>query len=148
MREYATALVCTVALTALGSALAYRQDDKTVRTAFSLILICAVVLPLAPALKELLSQQYDPVLPQIDGTEYESVAAAALEEGIKSAVAQQMNADARNVGVKIDGFDFSSMSFERITVTLVGRDALMNIDALKRYLKKNFEGCEVVVEIG
>ena len=150
MKEYAIKTICTVALITLGTVLSYREGDKTVKLAFSLILICSLTLPIAPEIIKLINGGIPSFSP--DGYEYDEqyseVAEASLAEGIKKALCERFDLDEESVGVSLENFDFEKMSCDAIKVKLYGSAALANITEMKKYLGKNFEESEIRVEIG
>ncbi len=149
MREYAVSVICTAALITLGTAICHRENSRVMKWAFSLILTGAVLLPLIPIMSELAGADYGiEDLPSINyGEEYKRTAEAALELGIERALADKFDIDEVNVKADISGFEFEQMSFKAVNIVLSGKAVFINISAVKNYLEKNFEGCNVKIKL-
>lgn len=150
MREYLTAILMLSALLCIGTLLSYRENDKTVRFAFSLILCAAVVLPIAESLGENASFGINlPSVPEDMGEgEYEKTAKAALEKGISELLCSKFDIAEENVTVFGEGFDFEKMRFSTLCVTLYGSAVFKDTSSVERFIKENFGGCDVKIRLG
>ncbi len=150
MKEYGVSIICTAALIVLGLAVCYKENCKITKAAFSLILSAAVILPIAPMAKELLSGNAAlPDMPDFNyGEEYKDTAREALEDGIAEALCVRFGIDKENIEVSISEFDFEKMSCGKINTRLFGAASFSNITEIKKYISENFKGSDVRVEIG
>ncbi len=150
MKEYAVTVICTVALIVIGSVISYKEGGEITRLAFSLILTSSVLLPVLPIIEELASADLGDFDFSFEdyGTEYKDTAEAAFEKGIADALCARFDIDSGDVRADINGFDFDTMSCRGIRVLLSGGAVFKNLTEIKAYLEKNFEGCDIRVEVG
>ena len=81
--------------------------------------------------------------------EVDAVAEEAFAEGIARAVASKFSLPEEDIRVTVQGFDFSSMSAERIRIFLSGRAALADYKQIEKYINEQQMGeCECEIEIG
>lgn len=150
MREYVISILAVSAVIALGMLVSYRENDKTAKLAFSVILAAAVLLPLSDAIAELVASA--PSLPSFDaqGTtgEYVGEAEEAFCEGVEAAVAEEFSISRENIRAFCTGFDFERMRCECVSVRLFGGAVFANIEEIERFLKNGLGGCEVEIIIG
>ncbi len=150
MREYAISLLTVSAIFGLMALLSYRDDDKSIKLAFSLLLSAAILLPLGGVIEEFFSSELPELeLPENMGdAEYIKVTKSAFEKGIMSALCSRFSLSEENISVECHGFDFEKMSCDKISVKLYGSAVFSDFDAAKKYLKENFGGCSVEIEVG
>ncbi len=150
MREYVTSILMLSALLCIGALMSYRENDKTVRFAFSVILCAAVLLPVAEALGENVSSGITlPSVPEdIGDKEYEKTAKGALEEGILQLLCSKFDIAEENASVVGEGFDFEKMRFSAVCVELYGSAVFKDTAQIERFIKENFGGCDVKIRLG
>jgi hypothetical protein len=150
MKEYLIGVLAVSALASLGALLSYKEDDKSVRLAFSVLLAFAVLMPLSGAVGSFASGGL-PSIELPDGStegEYIEVARSAFCEGVKSMVCLKFSLESEEVALGVSGFDFESMRCDTVELTLYGKAAFADFDALEKYIKESLGGCNVKICIG
>ena len=130
MSTYIGLIVSVGIVAAVGGALLYDGErEGASRTAISLILLLAAVAPVAAFVSQLsLTAPTLPDLPTIEDGEYTDVAREAFCDGIRTLLSEKFSLSEDCFAVKCEGFDFTSMRAERLTVTL--RGAALRCDPL------------------
>ncbi len=148
MKEYAVLIICTSALIALGTAISYKEGDKTLKGVFSLMLICTVLMPIVPVLSELSDTRIPEFTqkPYGEGS-YTELAADAFERGVRDAICERFDLERDCVSVKVGEFNFEKMSCGKMTVKLSGKGLLADITRLEEYLSKNFDAEDIAIEL-
>ena len=148
MKEYMLSVFLISALVGVLSLIAYRGKSDPSRLALGIILVYVVVSPLSELPLEF---DFNNLLGEISvpSGEVEGVAEEAFAEGIARAVASKFSLSEENVRVTVYGFDFSSMTAERIRIYLSGRGALADYKQIEKYINEQKIGeCECEIEIG
>ena len=130
MSTYIGLIVSVGIVAAVGGALLYDGErEGASRTAISLILLLAAVAPVAAFVSQLsFTAPTLPDLPTIEDGEYTDVAREAFCDGIRTLLSEKFSLSEDCFAVKCEGFDFTSMRAERLTVTL--RGAALRCDPL------------------
>ena len=149
MSEYFAVVFAVAFVATLGGSILYDGERATAsRTAISVVLLLAVLSPL-PALISDLPVLQEPIIPDgIEGTEeYIRVAEEAFKDGISEMLAQKYSLPEEDFAVKLENFDFATMSAERISVTLRAGAVVCDPLAVERYINSYGIG-ECHAEIG
>lgn len=145
------ALVFAVAFAAaVASFVSYDGGKSTAaRGAISIVLLLSVSQPImafAEELSELRAPTFSDFETEVDG-EYEETAREAFSEGVARLIAEEFSLSEKNISVKAEGFDFKSMTAEKIFVTLYGAAALRDSAAIEKFVNNCGFG-ECYAEIG
>ena len=129
-------------------------SSSAVKYAFSILVLYTVSLPVL-GLCSVISDfdgEITEILPSIEYEgegEYERVAEEAFRVGISEYVSEKFDLRAECVEVSVSGFDFSSMSAEKITVILKGSALSADWRSIEEDLSGSGLGkCEVRLVIG
>ena len=149
MKEYLLLVLAASMLFAACSFLSYRQGERSVTLALSVLVLAAVVLPLGELVSSLPEADFDfeADVTQGDG-DYERVAEAAFCEGVIKTVSSEFSIEEENLRAYCVGFDFEKMRCKCLTVRVQGSAVFSDFDAIKKFLSENLGGCEVEVVIG
>ena len=116
------------------------------------VVICAVLLPLVGIIQDI---DLDNVLDDIyDGIDYDATDSAielAFEDAVVQYVADEYGVPSECVSVRVDGFDISTLTAQRIYVTLSGKAVLIDYKRMEEELSARFTECgecEVSISIG
>ncbi len=99
--------------------------SMALRSAIGVVILLVVISPVSELMSEASGGSL-PELPSWDGElsdKYEETAREAVEEGIRELLAKEYSLDKESFAVRLEGFRFSSMKAEMITVTLYGKAA-------------------------
>ena len=103
--------------------------------AISVILLLATVAPVAAFISQLSVKLPDlPTLPDTEVGEYAEVAREAFCDGIAELLAEKYSLSVDAFAVKCDGFDFTSMRAESLTVTLRGAAVRCDPLAVEKFI--------------
>lgn len=122
-------------------------DGKTVRSALGIILIAALISPLAGILKGGLSLDFDyDTPPAADDEGYAEYMAEAMREGIELALMDKFSLKEDEVSVKIIGFDAQRMRCEKCVVKLSYGGGFADFRGIERYCAEcGADKCEVII---
>ena len=150
MREYLSSLLVMSALLSMASLLAYRENDKTVRVAFSVVFIAALVLPLSGLIGGVtLDGIAFPKPPELSGeNECEEVASEALLRGMSELLCSEFSIRSDKLRVEGEDFYFEKMRFGSVCLNLYGSAVFKDLSAIERFIKENFGGCDVKIKLG
>ena len=150
MKEYVASLLLLCAVISIGSLLAYRENDKILHFAFSVIFCAAVILPLSANIGGALSSGIsDSEISLPDGErEYEACAEKALAEAFRTVLCDELGIPEDNMRLDGEGFDFERMRFSSVSISLYGSSVFSDISAIERFAKENFGGCDVKIKLG
>ena len=142
-------MLIAVSLAVSFASFLFFGEERASRFAVGVLFLYATVLPVAFAIK---NSNVDSILknPELDFSdgEYELVAKAAFEDGIRDAVCQKFSLKEDSVRVSAHGFDFEKMSAEVISVVLSGRAIFADIEKIEKYVTALGCGkCEVEIEL-
>lgn len=145
------ALVFAVAFAAAAASFVSYDGGKSpaVRGAIAIVLLLAVSQPIAAFAAEL-GELRAPTFSGFDAEgegEYEETSREAFSEGVVKLIAEEFSVSEKNISVKIEGFDFESMTAEKIFVTLYGAAALRDPEAIEKFITDCGLG-ECYAEIG
>ena len=147
MTEYFLSVFGMCALLGALSLIHYNKDGAE-RAASRVLFASALLLPLFDTVISLGSLSLPPPVDREDG-EYVSVAATALEEGIKEAVCARFSLPPESVEVEALGFAFTEMRADKIKITLSGLGIAADRKAIERYVEGEGLGeCEVRLRVG
>ena len=150
MKEYLISVVLITALVALAS---HFLPDAAVgygRLALGIVLLYAVLSPLAALLSSFPALPDLPELPQQENAPlYEQYAQEGFCRGIASAVGEKFSVAEARISVRAEGFDVQSMRAEKIWILLRGEAVFADGPAIKAFVEGEGLGeCEVEIEIG
>ena len=132
--------------------ISYKQGGGAERAAFSAILLCTVISPIASV-----TLNIDPEGPlfniedsaDYDGGGYTEAIAEAFAEGIARGICDEFSLRRQDVSVRAYGFVPTEMRAEEIKIVLSGLGALSDTKAIKKYVDSMEVGeCDVNIEIG
>ncbi len=152
MSEYMSSLFITCAVISVCSMLSYRERrDFSTRFAFGTLIIYVALLPIVKFVSfgggEL---SFDLEFDVGDYSEdYKSVAEEAFCEGVGRLISEKYGLKREAVFVLAEGFDFESMSAEKIRVILSDTAAFADYKGIEKYINEQGLGrCNVEIEIG
>ena len=152
LREYFIGVVGITVFMSFALGIAYPRMMTSMRLGAGVLLICAVMLPLVDIIGDLNSNdELGDIFCNMDYETTDSAIELAFEEGIRGYLAEKYKVDAECIGVRADGFDISTLSAERIYVTLSGRAALLDYKRIEAEVAEHFTTageCEVSIGIG
>ena len=132
--------------------LAHPKQERFMRISLGIILLSAIMLPFIDIIGNNKLEIELPILSGgIDEEMSDDVIEEAFEDGIRQYICVSYDLSEENVKVMADGFDFSSMTAERLYVTLSGDGAYIDYRALSDALVKEFTRggeCRIEVNIG
>ncbi len=152
MTEYMTAVFALCAVISLCSMISFKEKkDFSVRFAFSTLVVYAALMPIVSSHLSFDKEIFFDY--EFDAGEYSedyiSVAEDAFCEGIKRLVTEKYGLSGESVFVLAEGFDFESMSADRIRIILSGAAALADYKGIEKYINDFEMGrCSVEIEIG
>lgn len=122
------------------------------RMALGIITLYVIIAPVADGVKDFDAEAFFDSLSGGSAnieSGYAETAEEAFAEGIALAVADEFSLSRDNIRVRLRGFDFETMTCEKIGVILSGSAAVSDYKAIERYINKMEIGvCEVEIEIG
>ncbi len=121
---------------------------KIISSALCLILATSLLSPLSSLIGDL-DKIEPPEFSEEEGEgAYIEVARSAFEEGVRSFLSSEFSVSRDCIEVEAVGFDFSTMTAERLIVTLTGRAAFLDTKKVKARLEQHSVGVvEVKIEI-
>ena len=149
MKELFITVLC---LSLISSVLLFVCEDmrfkKIIEWGIGLVFVSVIINPVIS-----LARDFDFIVPELDmpegGIGYIEYTEDAFKEGIRAALCEKYGIEGEDVLIECQGFDFSSMSCEKITVTLKGKAAMSDSASIKEYLKKSLcKECYVHLEFG
>ena len=149
MSTYITLILSVGIVAAVGTALLYDGERAVVsRTAISVILLLATIAPVAAFISQITVSLPDlPDLPDTTEGEYAEVAREAFCDGIRTLLSEKYSLSEECFAVKCEGFDFTSMCAERLTVTLRGAAVRCDPLAVEKFIN-SYEIGDCHAEIG
>ena len=150
MTEYLTAIATVMAVTVVLGGVAYKgRRDISMKVAFSVLITYTVLMPIAGG------DSFDVKLPEIEidpsiaVDEYRRVCEDAFCDGIGRMISEKYGLVREDILVRAEGFDFESMSAERVVVILCGRAAMADRYSIEKYVSDEGLGrCEVEIRLG
>ena len=136
MSAYIGLIISVGIVAAIGGGLLYdgEREDAS-RTAISVILLLATIAPAAAFVSQLsLTVPTLPNLPTIEDGEYTEVAREAFCDGIRTLLSENYSLSEDCFAVKCEGFDFTSMRAEHLTVTLRGAAVRCDPLAVEKFI--------------
>ena len=152
MKEYIFGCIAVGFITAIAMHLSHSAYKSTTRIATGLMLLLFVLTPVSALIRGLadlkLPSAPSPELPGED--EYTEVAEDAFCLGIGEAIAERYSVTASDITVLCDGFNFETVSAERIYITLRGEARVLDYRAVKDYIENNINvgECDVRIDVG
>ena len=145
------ALVFAVAFAAAVASFVSYDGGKGLgaRGAIAIILLLAVSRPIIAFATDICENR-EPTFSGFDAEldyEYEEVAMDAFKNGIIELLAEEYSLERENFSVKTEGFDFSTLTAEKIYVTLYGRAAFCDPLAVERLIE-NYGLGECYAQVG
>ena len=149
MSAYIGLIISVGIVAALGGGLLYDGErEGASRGAISVILLLATIAPVAAFVSQLsLKAPTLPDLPAAEDGEYTEVAREAFCEGIRTLLSENYSLSEDCFAVKCEGFDFTSMRAERLTVTLRGAAVRCDPLAVEKFIN-SYEIGDCHAEIG
>lgn len=152
MREYGMMIFGVAAVISVCGFAAYKGGkDIAVRFALAVLLVYTVITPITRLISgesgaPSFDYEFDP-----DGydADYIDVARDAFCLGIENAVCAEFSLESGDVRTSVVGFDFETMSAERIRVTLSGAAVFADYKGIENYVNSLGVGrCDAEIEIG
>lgn len=150
MNEYINSIIFVSFCIAVFSFLLYKENERSARLAFGILLCYVTLFPLIKLPSVDVSGIISGIQGGIESGEhiYREDAKEAFEEGISAAVSAEFSLDAGEVRAVLHGFDFQNMSAESVQILLSGKSAFSNIEKIKKYVSELGLGdCEVLIEL-
>lgn len=149
MSAYIGLIISVGIVAALGGGLLYDGErEGASRGAISVILLLATIAPVAAFVSQLsLKAPTLPDLPVAEDGEYTEVAREAFCDGIRTLLSENYSLSEDCFAVKCEGFDFTSMRAERLTVTLRGAAVRCDPLAVEKFIN-SYEIGDCHAEIG
>ena len=149
MSAYIGLIISVGIVAALGGGLLYDGErEGASRGAISVILLLATIAPVAAFVSQLsLKAPTLPDLPAAEDGEYTEIAREAFCDGIRSLLSENYSLSEDCFAVKCEGFDFTSMRAERLTVTLRGAAVRCDPLAVEKFIN-SYEIGDCHAEIG
>lgn len=149
MSAYIGLIISVGIVAALGGGLLYDGErEGASRGAISVILLLATIAPVAAFVSQLsLKAPTLPDLPAAEDGEYTEVAREAFCDGIRTLLSENYSLSEDCFAVKCEGFDFTSMRAERLTVTLRGAAVRCDPLAVEKFIN-SYEIGDCHAEIG
>ena len=148
MSEYMAGIVLFSALISFAELISYSSgEDKGERLAISVVLIYCIVAPLIPLAESFADFDISEIIPEgeeLSGGAYIEVSEEGFREGILSLVVDKWGLLREETVVTVTGFDFETMTAERIIITLLSRGVSVDFHEIENYIEKAGLGvCEV-----
>ena len=131
------------------------SSTRAVKFAASVLLLYTVLTPMAALIGTLDESSFDSFFGDTGGTEseeqgaYLEVAEESFKDGICKLLFTKYGIEAGNVDVVVYGFDFKSMSAEKVKIILSGSDIFADWRGIGAYISECGLGeCEVVLDFG
>ena len=149
MSAYIGLVISVGIVAAIGGGLLYDGErEGASRVAISVILLLATIAPVAAFVSQLsLKAPTLPNLPAAEDGEYTEVAREAFCDGIRTLLSENYSLSEDCFAVKCEGFDFTSMRAERLTVTLRGAAVRCDPLAVEKFIN-SYEIGDCHAEIG
>ena len=149
MSAYIGLIISVGIVAAIGGGLLYDGErEGASRTAISVILLLATIAPVAAFVSQLsLKAPTLPDSPAAEDGEYTEVARDAFCDGIRTLLSENYSLSEDCFAVKCEGFDFTSMRAERLTVTLRGAAVRCDPLAVEKFIN-SYEIGDCYAEIG
>ena len=149
MSAYIGLIISVGIVAAIGGGLLYDGEREGVsRGAISVILLLATIAPVAAFVSQIsLKAPTLPDLPAAEDGEYTEVAREAFCDGIRTLLSENYSLSEDCFAVKCEGFDFTSMRAERLTVTLRGAAVRCDPLAVEKFIN-SYEIGDCHAEIG
>ena len=149
MSAYIGLIISVGIAAAIGGALLYDGErEGASRGAISVILLLATIAPVVAFVSQLsLKAPTMPELPDATDGEYTEVAREAFCDGIRTLLSENYSLSEDCFAVKCEGFDFTSMRAERLTVTLRGAAVRCDPLAVEKFIN-SYEIGDCHAEIG
>ena len=156
MVEYLISVVVMSATLGFISYASYPSgSERAVKFATSVLLLYTVLTPIVAIVGELDNNGFESVLgdtgtvkPEEDGA-YLEVAEESFKEGIRKLLFTKYGIKEDDVKVRVYGFDFKTMSAEKIKVILSGNEVFADWRGISAYISGSGLGeCEVVLDFG
>lgn len=149
MSVYFVSVITVSAISSLAMAISYKSDGA-VKCALTVFLLYVSAVPLINAVRDFDPSELD--FGAITQTQYEyeinEMTKEAFENGIRLLVSDTFDLDSADVVVRVDGYDYTTVSAGKVTVTLKGTARFADRGAIKRCVEKNGLGvCEVKIEV-
>ena len=132
--------------------LSYNEKNSAERAALGIILLYVVLSPIANEFGKLDLDSFD-IGSLTEGIDsdlgYSEVTEGAICDGICLAIASEFSLSDEDIIVRIFNFDFEKMRGDTVRVILLGRAALADNKAIKKFVDEMGVGeCEIEIRLG
>ena len=155
LAEYLVSVIIMSASLGFISYLEYSQGmGKATKFAASVLLLYTVLTPIVSFVSTLDENDLDVFFSDTGADNFEDgayaeVAEQSFKDGICKLLFTKYGVESENAEVIVYGFDFSSMSAEKIKIILSGTDVLSDWRGIGAYISKSGLGeCEVTINLG
>lgn len=152
LKEYATIALKLALFVGVALNLSHPRQERVMRISLGIILLSAIMLPFVDIINHnQLNFTLSTSPGSIDTEMSDDMIEQAFEDGIQKYICASYDLDDSEVRVMADGFDFSSMTAERLYVTLSGRGVYIDYRSLADRLAQEFTRggeCRVELNIG
>ena len=148
LSEYFVNVVLISALAAFAELISYGGgEERGHKIAVSVILLYSLISPLVPLAESLGNFDMEELVggaEELSGGAYLEVGEEAFREGILRSITEKWDLEKEKTVVSIIGFDFESMTCERVIVKLLSRGVLVDFHEIEAYIEAAGIGeCEV-----
>lgn len=152
MKEYALTVFSICLISAVLTKVSFGGKDDVSKIAVSVITLYVIISPLVSGIGNIkLEDIISPELSYSSPTngDYIKVSEEAFAKGVARAIEDRFSLKRESVSVRLFGFDFESMSAQKIKIILSGLSATADYRAVLAYAESMDIGeCEVDIEIG
>ena len=152
LREYFIGVLGLALLLSILLSLSHPRLTAVTRFGAGVLLFSAVLLPLVDIIDDFdIDSALDGIAGGIDYEVGDSAIEMAFEDGVAEYIAKKYGVDRECVGVNADGFDISTLTADRIYVTLSGKGLLLDYKMIEAEVVSEFTrggDCEVSFGIG
>ena len=152
MKEYALTVFSICLISAVLTKVSFGGKDDVSKIAVSVITLYVIISPLVSGIGNIKSE--DIISPEWSYSsptngDYIKVSEEAFAKGVARAIEDRFSLKRESVSVRLFGFDFESMSAQKIKIILSGLSATADYRAVLAYAESMDIGeCEVDIEIG
>ena len=152
LKEYAIIVLKLSLFISIALNLSHPKQERVMRISLGIILLSVIMLPFVDIIVD---NGFKLKLPEVSGdvnTEMsDDVIEVSFEDGIRKYICASYDLADCDVRVMADGFDLSSMTAERLYVTLSGKGVYIDYRGLSDHLAKEFTRggeCRIELNIG
>ena len=151
LREYFADVLGIALIASFALALVHPRLGGITRFGAGILVISVVLLPIVNIFGDLnIKNTLDDIFDGVGYDGSDSAIEIAFEDGVAEYISDKYRVDRQFVRVNADGFDISTLTAERIYVTLSGRALLLDYKRIESEVAEEFTvggECEVLFEL-